>query len=254
MAHRVLVADDSSIVQRVVRQAFEQSDVEIITAENGAEAIEVLERDAPDLVLADTRMPGATGYEVAEVVNRRPAERRIPVVLLTGSFEAIDERRARAAGCDTVLVKPFEPEQLVSVVSGLLGIPPRAKVPPPPIAPRADVEADIWDDVDDRELRWLVTEEPDVDDPSRPGRAASVPRGGTVDEALVERVATRVIERLSDAVVRDTTARIVGEVAERLVRRELGERLSDPGLRELVVGVVERLVGEELGRLKEKRR
>ena len=254
MAHRVLVADDSSIVQRVVRLAFDRSDVEIVPAESGAEAIQILEHESIDLVLADSRMPGATGYDVAEFVRSRPAERRIPVVLLAGAFEAIDERRARAAGCDTVLVKPFEPEQLVSVVHGLLGVRAPATAPPPSIRPAADIQDDIWDDVDDRELRWLATEEPDVDDRSRPAVDASGIPGEAVDEALVDRVATRVIERLSDAVVRETTARVVDEVAERLVRQELVERLSDPGLRELVVGIVERLVGEELGRLKEKLR
>jgi len=87
---------------------------------NGKEAIERVERDRPDIVLADVGMPERNGYEVAAFIKGNPALAHIPVVLLTGAFEPVDEARARSVGCDGVLVKPFEPQIVISRVKDLL--------------------------------------------------------------------------------------------------------------------------------------
>ena len=83
-------------------------------------AIERAERDRPDIVLADVGMPERDGYEVAAFIKGNPSLAHVPVVLLTGAFEPIDENRARAVGCDGVLVKPFEPQMVISRVKDLL--------------------------------------------------------------------------------------------------------------------------------------
>jgi CheY-like chemotaxis protein len=87
---------------------------------NGQAAIESVQRDRPDIVLADVGMPERNGYEVAAFIKGNPALAHIPVVLLTGAFEPVDEVRARSVGCDGVLVKPFEPQIVISRVKDLL--------------------------------------------------------------------------------------------------------------------------------------
>jgi CheY-like chemotaxis protein len=118
--HKLLLADDSVTIQRVIELTFADEDVQVIAVGNGADAIERAQRDRPDIVLADVGMPERDGYEVAQFIKGTPALAHIPVVLLTGAFEPVDEDRARAVGCDGVLVKPFEPQLVISRVKDLL--------------------------------------------------------------------------------------------------------------------------------------
>lgn len=120
MPHKLLLADDSITIQRVIELTFADEDVQVIAVSNGQEAMERVQRDRPDIVLADVGMPERNGYEVAAFVKGNPATAHIPVVLLAGAFEPVDEGRARSAGCDGVLVKPFEPQIVISRVKELL--------------------------------------------------------------------------------------------------------------------------------------
>lgn len=120
MPHKLLLADDSVTIQRVIELTFADEDVQVIAVGNGADAIERAQRDRPDIVLADVGMPERNGYEVAAFIKGTPHLSHIPVVLLTGAFEPVDEDRARAVGCDGVLVKPFEPQLVISRVKDLL--------------------------------------------------------------------------------------------------------------------------------------
>lgn len=148
MPHKLLLADDSVTIQRVIELTFADEDVQVIAVGNGQQAIERAERDRPDIVLADIGMPERDGYEVAAFIKGNPALAHVPVVLLTGAFEPIDETRARAVGCDGVLVKPFEPQMVISRVkdllagrkpAGLWGSGPSAQGPVRPAAGDADL-------------------------------------------------------------------------------------------------------------------
>jgi CheY-like chemotaxis protein len=120
MSAKLLLADDSVTIQRVIELTFADEDVQVFTVGDGRAAIEQIQRDRPDIVLADVGMPERDGYEVAAFVKGTPELAGIPVLLLTGAFEPIDEGRARTAGCDGVLVKPFEPQTVISRVRDLL--------------------------------------------------------------------------------------------------------------------------------------
>ena len=120
MPHKLLLADDSVTIQRVIELTFADEDVDVVAVGDGAQAIEKITAEPPDIVLADTGMPERDGYEVAEFVKRDVSRRHIPVVLLTGAFEPVDEARAESIGCNGVLVKPFEPQQVVAKVRELL--------------------------------------------------------------------------------------------------------------------------------------
>jgi CheY-like chemotaxis protein len=128
--HTLLLADDSVTIQRVIELTFADEDVTVVAVSDGDQAIERLEASPPDIVLADIGMPGKSGYEVAQYMRRSPRLEHIPVVLLTGAFEPVDQARADDAGCDGVLAKPFEPQMVIGRVKELLGRPQRSPAAP----------------------------------------------------------------------------------------------------------------------------
>ena len=121
MSQTLLIADDSLTIQRVVTLIFADEDVEVVAVSDGDQAISSLESSPPDIVLADIGMPGRNGYEVARFVKQSPRLAHIPVVLLTGAFEPADQDKIAASGCDGVLGKPFEPQEVITRVKALLG-------------------------------------------------------------------------------------------------------------------------------------
>jgi CheY-like chemotaxis protein len=116
----LLLADDSVTIQRVIELTFADEDIDVIAVSDGDQAIARLDSIPPDIVLADVGMPGKTGYDVAAYVKQTPRLSHIPVVLLTGAFEPVDEQKAAGSGCDGVLAKPFEPQQVIGRVKELL--------------------------------------------------------------------------------------------------------------------------------------
>ncbi len=120
MPHKLLLADDSVTIQRVIELTFADEDVQVIAVGDGQQAIERIEAERPDIVLADVGMPERDGYDVAAFVKNTAHLAHIPVLLLTGAFEPVDEQRASAVGCDGVLAKPFEPHMVITRVKELL--------------------------------------------------------------------------------------------------------------------------------------
>jgi len=120
MPHKLLLADDSVTIQRVIELTFANQDVQVLTAADGEQAIATIQTERPDVVLADIGLPRRSGYDVAAFVKGEPGLAHIPVLLLTGAFEPVDEGRARGCGCDGVLVKPFEPQHVIARVRELL--------------------------------------------------------------------------------------------------------------------------------------
>jgi CheY-like chemotaxis protein len=118
--HTVFLADESTTTRRVVELSFADSDVEVVAVQDGEEAIARLAHDRPDIILADIALPRRNGYDVAAFVKARPELAHIPVVLLAGALDAIDQTAVRASGCQSVLRKPFDPRQLSARVKNLL--------------------------------------------------------------------------------------------------------------------------------------
>src|SRR5256714_12415512 len=120
MPKRILLADDSITIQKVVELTFSDGDYEVTAVNNGAKAIQKLADMRPDIILSDIIMPEKNGYEVCEYVKSHPEYRNIPVILLTGTFEPFDPDRADKAGCDAVVTKPFESQSLIHKVEELI--------------------------------------------------------------------------------------------------------------------------------------
>jgi CheY-like chemotaxis protein len=136
MAKKILLADDSITIQKVIELTFSDEDFDVVTVGNGRLAIEKVQEVRPDVVLCDIIMPEKDGYEVCDFVKKQPGLAHIPVLLLTGAFEPFDQERASRVGCDGFLAKPFEPQALIAKVKDLLRQA-EARQSPSPAAPPA---------------------------------------------------------------------------------------------------------------------
>ena len=135
MAKTLLLADDSVTIQKVVGISFASEDVTLITVDNGDDAISRARELRPDAILADVVMPGKNGYEVCEAIKGDPELAQIPVLLLTGTFEAFDESRAREVGSAGHIAKPFEAQALIEEVRRLIDATAASATPPPAPTP-----------------------------------------------------------------------------------------------------------------------
>ncbi|MBW2541065.1 MAG: response regulator [Deltaproteobacteria bacterium] len=140
MPKTILLADDSVTIQKVVAISFASEDATVVTVDNGDDAISKTREIRPDIVLADVVMPGKNGYEVCEAIKADPELANIPVLLLTGTFEAFDEARARSVGSAGHIAKPFEAQSLVNEVHNLIEA--AAAAAPPISAPAAEAAPD----------------------------------------------------------------------------------------------------------------
>jgi CheY-like chemotaxis protein len=131
MSKKILLADDSLTIQKVVELTFSDSDYQLVCVSNGQRALERLRDDRPDLILADVVMPEKNGYEVCEAIKGNPETARIPVVLLSGTFEPFDRQRAERIGADAIVSKPFDSQQLLAQVEALLDRAPSQREPAP---------------------------------------------------------------------------------------------------------------------------
>ena len=137
---KILVADDNSNIQKMVGLALKDQGIDVVAVGNGEAAVRKISDIHPDLVLADVFMPVRNGYEVCRYVKEDATLKHIPVILLVGAFDPLDEQEAQRVGADGVLKKPFvPPDPLISMVKSALM---RAGIsigPPPPVekAPEA---------------------------------------------------------------------------------------------------------------------
>jgi CheY-like chemotaxis protein len=118
---KILVADDNSNIQKMVGLALKDQGIDVVAVGNGEAAVRKLADVKPDLVLADVFMPVRNGYEVCKYVKDDPAFAHVPVILLVGAFDPLDEQEAQRVGADGVLKKPFvPPDPLISMVKSAL--------------------------------------------------------------------------------------------------------------------------------------
>jgi CheY-like chemotaxis protein len=118
---KILVADDNTNIQKMVSLAFQERGIDVVSVGNGEAAVRRIADMNPDLVLADIFMPVRNGYEVCEFVKKDSRFSHVPVILLVGAFDPLDEKEARRVGADGVLKKPFvPPDPLIAMVVSAL--------------------------------------------------------------------------------------------------------------------------------------
>lgn len=139
MGKKLLVADDSLTIQKVIKLALSNDGYEIQTVSDGNEAIQSISLFRPDVVLVDIALPGKTAFEVKKTVNGDSELRKIPFVLMSSAFEKVDEAKVALLQFDGRLTKPFDPSHLRQVLNQAIsmkeGTEGKKPLPPPPPAP-----------------------------------------------------------------------------------------------------------------------
>ena len=117
---KILVVDDEINITQILQFSIGAEGYEVITAQNGEEAIEKARREQPDLIILDIMMPRIDGYEACRILKANPLTKNIPVVLLTAKGRDIDKRLGQEVGAIDYIVKPFSPNKLIDRIHQLL--------------------------------------------------------------------------------------------------------------------------------------
>jgi len=120
MPKEILIVDDEPSIAIPVQFLMEQQGYRVITAENGHDALDLIYKYKPDLILLDIMLPGINGYEVCEIVRLNPTYRDIKIIFLTAKGREVEIAKGLALGADAYVTKPFSNAELVATVKAVL--------------------------------------------------------------------------------------------------------------------------------------
>ncbi|HTP35967.1 MAG TPA: response regulator [Candidatus Acidoferrales bacterium] len=184
---RILLVDDSPHAQRMGERILADEGHEVVAVSNADSALIRLEDVDPDVVIADTIMPGRTGYEICQYLKMSPRHRHVRVVLTAGVLETLDEEHCQRVQADGVLKKPFEATVLLATVK--------------PLAEAAAA---------DRSARGPEAAQSAATSPAKPPAAPFV---AVVDEEQVRAAVTVALDGAMDAIVDEITRRVFSALA-----------------------------------------
>ena len=121
MTRRILVIEDQEDNRRILRDLLTSAGYEVLEARTGEAGVLAAEAERPALILMDIQLPGLDGYEATRRIKANPALRPIPIIAVTSYALSGDEVKAREAGCDAYVTKPFSPRALLATVREYLG-------------------------------------------------------------------------------------------------------------------------------------
>ena len=241
MSKTILLADDSLTIQKVVELTFMEEDYEVVAVSGGDEALAKLSEVEPVLVIADIHMPGASGYEICrEVKKSKPG---VPVLLLVGTFESLDESEVVACGANGYLKKPFDSQELLRraelLVAEAAGEEPVAEsdedvddieglatVPEPDTTMMMEAEESPPKALDDEDTEVEPIVEKTPEPPSEPSDDSDLSSTGppsSFSDEDVDRIARRVVELLADKTVREVSWDVIPDLAEIVIKDRLRE-------------------------------
>ncbi len=248
MTRKLLVADDSVTIQRVVHLAFAGEDVQIEAVSSGELVVEAARNLKPDIIFADVFMPGCNGYEVCEQIKADPMLKTIPVVLMVGTFEPFDPNEAARVRSNGCLTKPFDTNELLQIFNDLVTAPP-APVVPEPASVREESQAAA---MHAPPRRSVLTLDPPLSERTRasflgPQRvlelftsvAPAASTGWSLPESppsplpreIVRTIVDGVIRQISPEIVREVAWEVIPELSEMLIRQKMNENPEDNSLR-----------------------
>lgn len=235
MTLKVFVADDSLTIQKIVSLAFCGEDAVIEAVSDGESALEVMRRFNPDIVLADVFMPGCSGYDLCARIKEDPDFKKVPVILMVGTFDPFDESEASRVKCDGRLTKPFDTEELIQTVHKLVGHKPQ--IEPSSIEPAmgrgrvstAALQSFLGEkrilDVFDPAI--TSAEMPVASPPSPPLVSHSVSQpvsASAISEATLNAIVDKVVRKMSPDIIRDVAWEVVPELSEAIIRSTIKEQ------------------------------
>ena len=120
-AVRILVVDDSSTIRRSAESMLKSEGYDVVTAENGFEALSMVARHNPDLIFVDIMMPRLDGYETCSLIKHNKTFKETPVIMLSSKDGLFDRARGRIVGSEQYLTKPFTKDELLGAISNQMG-------------------------------------------------------------------------------------------------------------------------------------
>ncbi|MBF0473566.1 MAG: response regulator, partial [Nitrospirae bacterium] len=159
MPKKLLAADDSVTIHKVIELILSDEDFVITAVHNGKEAIKSLKTLTPDIVLADIEMPELGGYELSKYIRDNMGDKKIPVILMASAFDTIDDAEVAKCGAIGYIKKPFEAQELLNKIGSVLGKPVK-KAPSKPAAPKSDetIADNLNSNVSEFDIDALLTE------------------------------------------------------------------------------------------------
>jgi CheY-like chemotaxis protein len=227
MSRKILLADDSVTIRKVVELTFMEEDYELTAVGDGREALTKLDEMVPDLVIADVHMGEVGGFEVCEEAKKKYPD--VPVLLLVGTFEPFDRADVEKYGADAFLKKPFDSQDLLNQVGGLVESKPVSTATEgnesfdgkedEPSAASEQTQPDVVPAADEAAA---AVQESLPDEADHESRSADGAQEGLSD-ADVDRIARRVVELLSDGTVREVAWEVIPDMAEVVIKDRLRE-------------------------------
>ena len=226
MRRTILLADDSPTIRRLVIHTFADANIEIVEVNNGDAAIKSFEEARPSVVLADIYMPGKNGYQVCSYVRSHPRLSRTPVILLVGAFDAFDAEAAQQVGATASITKPFEPGALIDLVMSVM------TSASADVAVEREPEPEPQPERQPQPAPQVVAMAAEIETPPAPVDEDLLglesifsqqhpPISAVMTEDDIDRIADRVIQRLSSHAIESIAWDVVPDIAERIVREEL---------------------------------
>lgn len=120
MSYRILIVDDEPNIVLSLEYLMKKEGFEVLTAVNGEEALQLIEKDPPDLILLDIMIPKLDGYEVCQSVRADPDCDGIRIIMLTAKGRAVEREKGLALGADAYITKPFSTQEVVEKVRSIL--------------------------------------------------------------------------------------------------------------------------------------
>jgi twitching motility two-component system response regulator PilH len=117
---RILVVEDSQPQREMISKLLQENGFEVMTVEDGVEAVEAVKQNKPDLIVLDIVMPRMNGYEVCRLLKADPLTQNTPIVMCSSKGEEADRYWGLRQGADAYVVKPFQPQELVGTIKRLL--------------------------------------------------------------------------------------------------------------------------------------
>ena len=236
MSRKILLADDSLTIQKVVELTFMEGDFEVTAVSNGDDALAQLAEMSPDVVIADVHMPGADGFQICRATKE--GHPGVPVLLLVGTFEPFEESSAAASGADAHLKKPFDSQELLRLVEELLAQrDTRIDEPAEEMALEANFEGEMLeedsfaetfsepdlavdvqplDEIGGEDSSLAFAEEVAVED-----QLETTP--AVLSDEDVDRIARRVVALIGDQTVREISWDVIPDLAEIVIKERIRE-------------------------------
>jgi two-component system alkaline phosphatase synthesis response regulator PhoP len=125
MTQKILIVDDEAHIRMLIEQTLEEledEDVQFLTAENGEDALHIIQDEKPQLVFLDVMMPKMNGMEVCRRVKKELALNEVYIILLTAKGQELDRQKGQEVGADVYMTKPFDPETILNKARSVLGL------------------------------------------------------------------------------------------------------------------------------------